>query len=81
LRRFAADHGLAVVADACQALGSTIDGAQVGIEATIGCFSGVVALCEAGTGKIFDLGGSDRQDQLGEGSHQPQRRGFSTPSS
>ncbi|MGH3548167.1 MAG: DegT/DnrJ/EryC1/StrS family aminotransferase [Pseudonocardiaceae bacterium] len=39
LCRFAADHGLAVVADACQALGSTIDGAQVGIEATIACFS------------------------------------------
>ncbi len=39
LRRFATDHGLAIVADACQALGSTIDGAQVGIEATMGCFS------------------------------------------
>lgn len=39
LRRFADDHGLAVVADACQALGSTIDGTQVGLEATIACFS------------------------------------------
>ncbi len=39
LRRFADDRGLVVVADACQALGSTIDGVQVGIEATIGCFS------------------------------------------
>lgn len=39
LRRFADGNGLALVADACQALGTTIDGAQVGIEATIGCFS------------------------------------------
>ena len=39
LRRFATDHGLAIVADACQALDRTIDGAQVGIEAAIGCFS------------------------------------------
>ena len=40
LRRFADDRGMAVVADACQALGTTtIDGVQVGTEATIGCFS------------------------------------------
>ncbi len=39
LRRFATDHGLAVVADACQALGTTINGAQAGTEATIGCYS------------------------------------------
>ncbi len=39
LRRFADDRGLAVVADACQALGTTIDGVQVGTEATIGSFS------------------------------------------
>lgn len=39
LRRFADDRGLAVVADSCQALGTTVDGAQVGTEATVGCFS------------------------------------------
>lgn len=39
LRRFADDRGLAVVADACQALGTTVNGAQIGTEATIGCFS------------------------------------------
>ncbi len=39
LRGFADDHALAVVADACQALGTTIAGVQVGAEATIGCFS------------------------------------------
>jgi perosamine synthetase len=39
LRHFAADRGLAVVADACQALGTTINGAQLGTEATIGCYS------------------------------------------
>lgn len=39
LRRFAGDRGLAVVADACQALGTTVNGVQVGTEATIGCFS------------------------------------------
>ncbi|MGH3669822.1 MAG: DegT/DnrJ/EryC1/StrS family aminotransferase [Pseudonocardiaceae bacterium] len=39
LRRFADDHGLAVVADACQALGTTVNGAQAGVDATIACFS------------------------------------------
>lgn len=39
LRHFADDRGLAVVADACQALGTTINGAQVGTEATVGCYS------------------------------------------
>lgn len=39
LRRFADDHGLPVVADACQALGTTVAGVQVGTEATVGCFS------------------------------------------
>ena len=39
LHRFAEAHGLAVVADSCQALGSTINGTQAGTEAGIGCFS------------------------------------------
>lgn len=39
LRSFAVDRGLAVVTDACQALGTTVDGVQIGTEATIGCFS------------------------------------------
>ncbi|MGH3798347.1 MAG: DegT/DnrJ/EryC1/StrS family aminotransferase [Pseudonocardiaceae bacterium] len=39
LRSFADDRGLAVVADACQALGTTLNGVPVGTEATIGCFS------------------------------------------
>lgn len=39
LRRFADDRGLTVVADACQALGTTVNGVQVCAEATIGCFS------------------------------------------
>lgn len=39
LRSFADDRGLAVVADACQALGTTVNGVQIGTEATIGCFS------------------------------------------
>lgn len=40
LRQLAEDRGLAVVADCCQALGTTtLDGTQVGTDATIGCFS------------------------------------------
>ncbi|MGH3927667.1 MAG: aminotransferase class I/II-fold pyridoxal phosphate-dependent enzyme, partial [Pseudonocardiaceae bacterium] len=39
LRRFADGHGLSTVADACQALGTTVDAIQVGTDATIGCFS------------------------------------------
>jgi dTDP-4-amino-4,6-dideoxygalactose transaminase len=39
LRQFAGDHFLTVIADSCQALGSTVEGVQVGTEATIGCFS------------------------------------------
>lgn len=39
LGRFAAENALVVIADACQALGTTVNGAQVGTEATIGCFS------------------------------------------
>ncbi|MGH3915827.1 MAG: aminotransferase class I/II-fold pyridoxal phosphate-dependent enzyme, partial [Pseudonocardiaceae bacterium] len=32
-------HGLSIVADACQALGTRVDGTQAGTCATIGCFS------------------------------------------
>ena len=39
LRHFAHDRGLAIVADACQALGTIINGTQAGTEATIGCYS------------------------------------------
>lgn len=39
LRRFADGYGLAVVADACQALGTLINGVQIGTAATVGCFS------------------------------------------
>lgn len=39
LGHFADDRGLAIVTDACQALGTTISGVQVGTEATIGCYS------------------------------------------
>ncbi|MGH3963972.1 MAG: DegT/DnrJ/EryC1/StrS family aminotransferase [Pseudonocardiaceae bacterium] len=39
LRHFADNRGLAVVADACQALGTTINGAQAGTEVAIGCYS------------------------------------------
>lgn len=39
LRNFATDRDLAVVADSCQALGTTCGGVQIGTEATIGCFS------------------------------------------
>jgi hypothetical protein len=35
------------------------------------CSTGAVALCEAGAGVIVDPGWSDRQGQLGEGSHDP----------
>jgi dTDP-4-amino-4,6-dideoxygalactose transaminase len=39
LRRFAAAHTIPVVADACQAIGTTVAGRQIGLDATIGCFS------------------------------------------
>ena len=39
LRPFADDRGMAVVADACPAPGTTINGAQAGIEATVGYYS------------------------------------------
>ncbi|MGI9001991.1 MAG: DegT/DnrJ/EryC1/StrS family aminotransferase [Pseudonocardia sp.] len=39
LRHYAAEHDLAVIADSCQALGTTVDGVQVGAEATVACFS------------------------------------------
>jgi dTDP-4-amino-4,6-dideoxygalactose transaminase len=39
LRRFADDRGLAVVVDACQALGTTINDTQVGVNDTVACFS------------------------------------------
>ncbi|MFD2422420.1 DegT/DnrJ/EryC1/StrS family aminotransferase [Amycolatopsis pigmentata] len=39
MRSFAEQHDIAVVADCCQALGTTVDGIQVGTEATIGCYS------------------------------------------
>ncbi|MGH3938582.1 MAG: DegT/DnrJ/EryC1/StrS family aminotransferase [Pseudonocardiaceae bacterium] len=39
LRRFADGHGLSIVADACQALGTRVDGTQAGSCATISCFS------------------------------------------
>ncbi len=39
LRSFATEHSLAIVADSCQALGTTVGGGQVGGEATVACFS------------------------------------------
>ncbi|WP_410658393.1 DegT/DnrJ/EryC1/StrS family aminotransferase [Amycolatopsis sp. lyj-112] len=43
IRAVAAEHGLAVIADACQALGTTVDtgegAVQAGVQADIGCFS------------------------------------------
>ncbi|MGH3811432.1 MAG: DegT/DnrJ/EryC1/StrS family aminotransferase [Pseudonocardiaceae bacterium] len=39
LRHFAHDRDLSIVADACQALGTTVNGAQAGTQATIGCYS------------------------------------------
>lgn len=39
LARFAADRGLAVVDDCCQALGTLVDGAQVGRGSTLACYS------------------------------------------
>lgn len=39
LRAFAADRHLPVIVDACQALGTTVGGAQIGLDATACCFS------------------------------------------
>lgn len=59
LRRFADDRTLAVVADACQSLGTTIDGVQVGTDATIGCFSThELKILSTGEGGFLTIGDS-----------------------
>jgi perosamine synthetase len=64
LRRFADDRGLAVVADACQALGTTIDGSQAGTESTIACFSTHEhKLLATGEGGFLTTGDDDLADR------------------
>ncbi|MGH3807722.1 MAG: hypothetical protein ACRDRU_14080, partial [Pseudonocardiaceae bacterium] len=49
------------------------------LHAQLMSWQGTVALCEVGVDEIVDPGWSDRQGQLGEGSHHPQWCGFLGP--